>query len=168
MLVHGYYPSEQLKSTILSLRKDKTASLSSSSNYRGISLFNSICKLHDYAIIDISCDSLDTCDMQYGFKKKHSTTLCTVVLKELVQHYREGNSDVYCCLLDASKSFYRIHYGELFTLLLSTKMPVKILRLIISHVRQSTRISWDNVYTNYFQVLNGVKQGGVLFAKLFT
>ena len=49
------------------------------------------------------------------FKKKHFTTLCTVVLKELVQHYREGNSDVYCCLLDVSKAFDRIHYGELFT-----------------------------------------------------
>ena len=169
MLVHGYYPSELLKSTIISLPKDKTGSLSSSSNYRGISLFNSICKLYDYVIIDIWGDSLDTCDMQYGFKKKHSTTLCTVVLKELVQHYREGNSDVYCCLLDASKAFDRIHYGELFTLLLSTKMPVKILRLIIdSYVRQSTRISWDNVYTNYFQLLNGVKQGGLLSAKLFT
>ena len=154
MFVHGYYPSELLKSTIISLPKDKTASLSSSSNYRGISLFNSICKLYDYAIIDICGDSLDTCDMQYGFKKKHSTTLCTVVLKELVQHYREGNSDVYCCLLDASKAFDRIHYGELFTLLLSTKMPVKIIRLIIdSYVRQSTKISWDNVYTNYFQLL---------------
>ena len=49
------------------------------------------------------------------------------------------------------------------------KMPVKILRLMIdSYVRQSTRISWDNVYTNYFQLLNGVNQGGVLSAKLFT
>ena len=74
---------------------------------------------------------VDTCDMQYGFKKKHSTTWCTVVLKEIVQHYREGNSDVYCCLLDSSKAFDKLHYGELFTLLLSTKMPVKILRLII-------------------------------------
>ena len=27
-------------------------------------------------------------------------------------------------------------------------------------------MSWDNVYTNYFQLLNGVKQGGVLSAKL--
>ena len=53
--------------------------------------------------------------------------------------------------------------------MLSTKIPVKILRLIIdSYVRQSTRISWDNVYTNYFQLLNGVKQGSVLSAKLFT
>ena len=50
---------------------------------------------------------------------------------------------------------------ELALLLMSTKMPVKILRLIIdSYVRQSTRISWDNVYTNYFQLLNRVKQGG--------
>ena len=172
MLVHGYYPSELLKSTIISLPKDKTASLSSNINYRGISLFNSICKLYDYAIIDICGDSLDTCDMQYGFKKKHSTTLCTVVLKELVHRhrYRESNSDVYCCLLDASKAFDIIHYGELFTLLLLfTKMHVKIHRLIIdSYVSQSNRISWDNVYTNYFQLLNGVKQGGVLSAKLFT
>ena len=107
--------------------------------------------------------------MQYGFKKKHSATLCTVVLKELVQHYREGNSDVNCCLLDASKAFDIIQYAELFTLLLSTKIPMKTLRFIIdSYVRQNTRISWDNVYTNYFQLLNGVKQGGVLSAKLFT
>ena len=60
MLVHGYYPSELLKSTIISLPKDKTASLSSSSNYRGISLFNSIRKLYDYAIIDICGDSLES------------------------------------------------------------------------------------------------------------
>ena len=57
-----------------------------------------------------------------------------------------------------------MHYGELFTLLLSRKMSVKILRLIIdSYVRQSTRISWDNVYNNNFQL-----QGGVLSANLFT
>ena len=76
---------------------------------------------------------------------------------------------MYCCLLYASKAFDRIHYDELFTLLLSTKMPVKILRLVLdSYVRQSARISRDNVYTNYFQLLNRVKQGVVLSAKLFT
>ena len=58
MLFHGYYPSELLKSTIISLPKDKTASLSSSNNYRDISLFNSICKMYDYVIIDICGDSL--------------------------------------------------------------------------------------------------------------
>ena len=44
--------------------------LNGAAGYRGISLFYRICKLYDYAIIDICGDSLDTCDMQYGFKKK--------------------------------------------------------------------------------------------------
>ena len=45
MLVHGYTPEDILKSSIISIPKDNTASLTSSDNYRGISLFNSICKL---------------------------------------------------------------------------------------------------------------------------
>ena len=76
---------------------------------------------------------------------------------------------MYCCLLDDSKAFVRIHYGGLFTLLRSTNMSVKILRLIIDiYVRQNARIFWDTIYTHYFQLVNGVKQGGVLSAKLFT
>ena len=69
MLVHGYYPSELLKFTIISLPKDKTATLSSSSDYRGISFFNSICKLYDYAIIDICGDSLNTVTCNMGLRK---------------------------------------------------------------------------------------------------
>ena len=45
MIVHGHYPPEPLKSTIVFIPKDKTASLSNSDNYRGISMFNSIHKL---------------------------------------------------------------------------------------------------------------------------
>ena len=39
MITHGYYPKELVKSTIISIPKDKSASLSKSTNYRGISLF---------------------------------------------------------------------------------------------------------------------------------
>ena len=74
MIVHGHYPSELLKSIIVSIPKDKTASLSNSDNYRGISMFNSIHKLFDYVIIDICGNSLSTSDMQNGYKNNHSTT----------------------------------------------------------------------------------------------
>ena len=40
-------------STIVSIPKEKSASLAKSDNYRGISLFNSINKLYDYVIIDL-------------------------------------------------------------------------------------------------------------------
>ena len=71
MIVHGHYPSELLKSTIVSIPKDKTASLSNSDNYRDISMFNSIHKLFDYVLIDICGDSLSTSDMQYGYENNH-------------------------------------------------------------------------------------------------
>ena len=75
MLAHGYYPNELLKSNIISIPKDRTASLSNSDNYRGISLFNSICKLYDYVIIELCKDSFSTSEMQFGFKENHSTTI---------------------------------------------------------------------------------------------
>ena len=57
--------------------------------------------------------------MQFGFKENHFTTMCTVILREVIQNYIEGHSNVYCCLLDASKAFDKIHYGKLFTILLA-------------------------------------------------
>ena len=65
MIVYGHYPSELLKSTIVSIPKDKTASFSNSDNYRGISMFNSIHILFDYVLIDICGDSLSTSDIGY-------------------------------------------------------------------------------------------------------
>ena len=51
MLVHGYTPDDLLKSSIISITKDGTASLTTSDIYREISLFNEICKLFDNVIL---------------------------------------------------------------------------------------------------------------------
>ena len=80
IITHGYYPKELVKSTIISIPKDKSASLSKSTNYRGISLFNSINKLFDYIIIDLCGDTLSTRYMQFGYKPNHSTTFSTTLL----------------------------------------------------------------------------------------
>ena len=114
MLTHGYYPKELVKSAIISIPKGKSASLSKSTNYRGISLFNSINKLFDYIIIDLCGYNLSTSDMQLGYKPNHSATSCKSVLKDIIKDYLRGNSNVYFCLLDASKAFDRIHFGKLF------------------------------------------------------
>ena len=55
-------------------------------------MFNSIHKLFDYVIIDLCDDSLSTSDMQYSYKNNHSTTICTVILKEVIHHYINDNS----------------------------------------------------------------------------
>ena len=72
MLQHGYNANDLILSSIISTPKDMKSSLSSSTNYRGISLFNAIGKVFDYAILLISNTCFQTSDMQFGFKQQHS------------------------------------------------------------------------------------------------
>ena len=44
---------------------------------------------------------LNTSDMQFGYKKGHSTTMCTLIYTEIINQYINNGSDVYSCLLDA-------------------------------------------------------------------
>ena len=49
-------------------------------------------------------DDLYTSDMQFGFKPQHSTTMCSLVYQEIINHYMSHNSNVYSYLLDANKA----------------------------------------------------------------
>ena len=59
-----------------------------------------------------------TSDYQFGFKKNHSTIMCTFSVNEVAQYYLNNGSDAYIIILDASKPFDRIEYTKLFTLLI--------------------------------------------------
>ena len=56
---------------------------------------------------------LEASDMQFGFKRAHSTVMCSLILKEIVDHYLHHSNNVCSCLLDSSKAFDRVHYGRL-------------------------------------------------------
>ena len=124
MFTHGFNPDDLLQSTIISIPKDSRGSMCSSDNYRRISLSNSIilCKLFDYVFIHTHTYSLQTCDLQFGFKSNHSTVLWTVIYMETINHYVNEGSNVYSCLLNASKAFDRVHWGRLFKILIERKV----------------------------------------------
>ena len=86
MLIHAYNANDLVLSSNVSIREDIRSSLSSSDNYRGISLFNGICKLFDYVIMHTCNDYLYTPDMQFGIKPQHSTTMCSLVYHEIINH----------------------------------------------------------------------------------
>ena len=168
MIVHGYTANELLHSTIISIPKNLRSSLCSSDNYRGIALCCSLCKLLDLIILDMYGNYLYTSDLQFGFKPGLSTTLCTAVFIETVDYYVRKGGNVYSCLLDASKAFDKVHYGKLFKLLIDRSMPSLIVRLLLdSYTRQQLCVSWDSSISRYFNVSNGVKQGGVISPILF-
>ena len=137
------------------ISEDSTASLTTSDNYKGISLFNAICKLFENVILLLYRDELQSSDMQFLYKQGHSTTLCTLIYKDVVNHYLNSGSYVYSCLLDASKAYDRVHYGTLFRLLLTKCVPMGFIRLVLDgYIRQKACALWNNVKSRYFTMAN--------------
>ena len=168
MLVHGSVPKDMLVSTIIPIPKGKNANQSVSANYRGIALSSIFGKIVDLIVLNRYADKLCTSQLQFGFKAKRSTSMCTMLMKESIAYYINNDSSVYCTLLDATKAFDRVQYCKMFRLLLEKGLPPICIRLIMNmYTNHSARIAWNGICSPPFSVKNGVKQGGVLSPVLF-
>ena len=62
---------------------------------------------------------------------------------ETINHYVNEGSNVYSCLLDASKAFDRVHWGRLFAILIERKVSFLFIRLLLdSYIGQLTCVAW--------------------------
>ena len=166
---HGHMPSNLLTNTIIPLVKDSRGDICNSDNYRGIALSSCLGKVLEIVIMEKYSDLLQTSDLQFAFKRHHSTTMCTFMLKETVNYYISRDTDVYCCLVDASKAFDRVRHDKLFQLLMNRGIPAIVVRLLLDmHRRQQVRIKWNGSCSQFFSTDNGIKQGGVISPILFT
>ena len=89
-----------------------------SENYRGIVLSSAIGKVLDIIIMNRYSNELMSSNLQFSFKPKDSTVMCTAVMREIVSHNTFRNSRVYMCALDATKSFDKVNFLKSFPLLL--------------------------------------------------
>ena len=169
MLSHGIIPEDMGLETITPISKNKHKSCNDSNNYRAITLSSILGKLVDNIILTQNSSVLSTCDLQFGFKNKHSTVQCSFALKEIVQYYSNNKSNVYCLLLDATQAFDRVHYIKLFNTLTRRGMCSLTVRFLIRlYTQQKLRVKCENTFSPEFCIKNGVKQGGVLSFILFT
>ena len=169
MLIHGFAPSGILKGTVIPIPKNKLKSINDSGNYRGITLSSIIGKLLDNIILNRYRMLLNTSEFQFGFKSESSTNQCTFVLEEVLQYYKNNNTNVYVMMLDASKAFDRVEYTKLFSLLVNRKLcPVVCRLLLYMYTNQRPCVKWGSQVSREFCVHNGVKQGRILSPLLFT
>ncbi len=107
--------------------------------------------------------------MQYAFKGQHGTTMCTLAMKETIKYYLQNGSDVYICLIDASKAFDRVRHDMLFQLLIERGILAGGLRTLLdSYERQRLRTVWNDCSLEIFETQNGIKQGSIASPVLFT
>ena len=89
---------------------------SDSANYRGIALSSILGKIFDSYVLNRYDSMLTSLNLQFGFKAGYSTCMCSMILKETLEHYRRNKSTIYCTMLDATKAFDQVEYCKLVTL----------------------------------------------------
>jgi hypothetical protein len=117
LTVHGCITDDLSISTVLPIPKGKNLNYSDSSNYRGLALSSIFGKIFDAYVLTRYDSLLAASNLQFGFKAGYSTSMCSMILKETLEHYRSNKSTVYCTMLDASKAFDRVEYCKLVRLL---------------------------------------------------
>jgi hypothetical protein len=169
MIVHGVSPTDLLVGTIIPIPKNKRSNINNSDNFRGICLQNAICKLIDLVILTKEGHKLQTSPLQFGFKEGTSASSAAAVVHETLDYYVNGHGCVYALALDATKAFDRVEFFKLFSILQKRRVSPLYVRLLYNmYMNQQLCVSYNNDKSSFFNVTNGVKQGGVLSPTLFT
>ena len=168
-LRHTFVPRQFLGSYIVPISKDKQGNVSNPNNYRGIAISSVMSKVLEHVILEKFGNCFSSSTHQFGFKRNHSCSDCSFVLREAVNYYlQNGNKVLYTCALDLSKAFDRVKYYRLFCKLLKRGVPVAVVKLLSSwYSSQRMQIKWRNRTSEAFVVTNGVRQGSVLSPCLF-
>ena len=149
--------------------KDNRESPNNSTNYRTLTIGTCLSKVFDLLIIKKQNKVFNTSELQFGFKDKSSTTMCTFMVQQTISHYVTNCSNENVFMLDASKAFDRVHYITLFKKLIVRGMcPLTIRLLLYMYTQQKLQVKWNSSISNQFDVSNGVRQGGVMSPLLFS
>lgn len=153
MLIHGIAPDELLLGTMIPLIKNNRGNKQCSDNYRSLTIGTGLAKILDIVILNQKAVKLKTCDQQFGFKEKSSTTMCTFMALETIEQYKSNDGYVNTLLLDASKAFDRVYYIKMFDKLLARGMCPMTVRLLLNmYTKQKLQVKWNNCILPKFDV----------------
>ena len=167
-LIHGHISDTLLIATIVPLIKDKLGDMENSDNYRSIALSSVLLKIFDWVIMNLYGKVLGLDELQFSYQKNCSTTMCTWLVVESINHFNRNGSDVFTCFMDMKKAFDTVKHSLLFRKLIDRKLPPIFIRLLLHmYTNQTAKVRWQGKMSKPLTILNGVKQGAVLSAILF-
>ena len=167
-IIHAHVSDFLLLSSLVPIVKDKLASITNSNNYRSIAISSIVLKIFDWVIIIGFKDYLSFDDLQFGYQPNVSTSMCTWLAVETISYFSRNGSDIFTCLMDMSKAFDNVQHSILFNKLLDKGLPYIIVRFILTtyHLQQAN-VKWNDEFSQFFSISNGVKQGAVISAVFY-
>ena len=168
-LVHGFVPPSILVCTLMPLVKDKFGDTTASNNYRAIAGGCLILKLLDLVVLILEGEKLSFSEMQFAYQSNVSTTVCSWAVQSVIEHFNRNGTAVYAAAMDMSKAFDMVEWSTLFEALLKRKVHSIYLRLLLFiYQNQSCQVKWGGELSSCFSVSNGVRQGAISSAILFS
>ncbi len=116
--------------TWISLPMNIHANICDSDNYR---LCSCLRKIIEWVILIRHSEKLMTSGLKFAFKWGHSTSMSTLLMKEVLTYYWNRQSNVYSVFLDASNAFDWVRYDRLCHVLYDRGLP-RIITAVISMV----------------------------------
>lgn len=167
----GHFPSLFKESKIIVFQKPgKDAQFPQ--NYRPISLLSGVSKILEKIILARINLFLETNhiiqDEQFGFRPKHSANHQVLRITEYVVKGFNDNKTTAAVFLDVAQAFDRVWHEGLLSKMMTTKMPVYIIKLVASYLRRrSFRVHHQGAYSTTRPIEAGVPQGSLLAPTLF-
>ena len=164
-LIHGHVTLFLLIATLVPIIKDKLGSVTSSKNYRSIAMSSLVLKLLDWVILLLFGVSLGVDQLQFAYQPGASTTMCTWTAVETISYFLRNGSEVFSCLMDMTKAFDLVRHSIMFRKIISAGLSLIFVRLLIFiYVNQFANVRWNGIFSDFFSMRNGVRQGAVLSA----
>ena len=82
-------------------------------------------------------DGLKTDDLQFGFQEQVSTTMCTWMVLETIDHFTKNGSDVFICVMDMKKAFDLVKQSKLFDGTDGKEHTSNCIALVVGYVLQT-------------------------------
>ena len=108
----------------------------------------------------------------HPLQNAYQTGLCSImtsfILQETVNYNLERGSKTYCCMLDASSAFDTVWHDGLFFKLYNAGINGRLWRVLrAAYTNVKSCVLFDGCVSPPFDVLQSVRQGGVLSAWLY-
>jgi len=111
---------------------------------------------------------LKTSDTQFGFKKGLGCNHAIYIVRTIVESFVRKGSTVNLCAIDLSKASDKVNLHALFIKLMKRNVSVQLLDLLENMLFDCySCVKWENINSDFFTVMSGVRQGSVLAPFLF-
>ena len=165
-----YAPVEMKRGTIITLHKGGRKRKDDPNNYRAITLSSVLLKIYERILLHrLESNFTERLDkLQGGFQKHIGCLMTSFSVKEAISFCKENNSKLYACFLDVRKAFDTVWHLGMFYKLLKFNVRGLMLKAIINlYDKMESRVKFKGFTSDWFPVLQGTRQGGVLSPVLY-